>query len=125
MKASIAPAQTDQHERILKAAVTAVYDRYCSGSIAELESAVVALIGVPIPDEAEGNVDLDNNRSDLHTVDHLIHFGLPEEQGRATERLAIMTTAPAPQVPGADALTDEDVDRLTKDILSGASSNTP
>lgn len=48
---AIAPAPTDAKERIVKAAVTAVYDRYCSTSIAELESAVVALIGQPVPDE--------------------------------------------------------------------------
>lgn len=48
---AIAPAPTDAKERIVKAAVTAVYDRYCSTSIDELESAVVALIGQPVPDE--------------------------------------------------------------------------
>lgn len=53
MNLSIAPAQTDLKERIVKAAVTAVYDRYCSTSIAELESAVVALIGQPIPDDED------------------------------------------------------------------------
>jgi hypothetical protein len=51
VKASIAPAQTNPHERIVKAAVTAVYDRYCSTAIEELESAVVALIGQPLPSE--------------------------------------------------------------------------
>lgn len=53
MKASIAPVQIDQRERVLRAAVTAVYDQYCSGSIAELESAVVAFIGKPLPDSEE------------------------------------------------------------------------
>lgn len=48
---AIAHAPTDQRERIVKAAVTAVYDRYCSTAIAELESAVVALIGTPIDSE--------------------------------------------------------------------------
>jgi len=49
MPNAIAPVPTDAKERIVKAAVTAVYDRYCSNSIAELESAVVALIGQPVP----------------------------------------------------------------------------
>jgi len=36
---------------VVKAAVDAVYARYCSNSIAELEAAVVDLIGAPIEDE--------------------------------------------------------------------------
>lgn len=55
MRASTAPARTDDREakveRIARAAVDAVYARYCSNSIAELEAAVVALIGIPIEDE--------------------------------------------------------------------------
>ena len=50
---AIAPAPTDAKERIVKAAVVAVYDRYCSSAIAELEDAVVALIGKPVPDDEE------------------------------------------------------------------------
>lgn len=54
MKPSIAPAPTERaglHERIVRAAVDAVYSRYCSNSIAELEAVVVALIGIPVEDE--------------------------------------------------------------------------
>lgn len=57
MKPLIAPARTErtdadrQKDRICKAAVDAVYGRYCTNSIAELEAAVVALIGIPIEDE--------------------------------------------------------------------------
>ncbi|MBN9028914.1 MAG: hypothetical protein J0I23_03835 [Rhizobiales bacterium] len=54
---AIAPAPTDAKERIVKAAVTAVYDRFCSSSVAELEEAVVALIGEPLPcnEDEEGD----------------------------------------------------------------------
>lgn len=55
MNPSTAPApiedREDKRERIARAAVDAVYSRYCSNSIAELEAAVVALIGVPIEDD--------------------------------------------------------------------------
>ena len=57
MKPLTAPAPTKrprtdaQRERVVKAAVDAVYGRYCSTSIAELEAAVVDLNGVPIEDE--------------------------------------------------------------------------
>lgn len=60
-----APAPTDVRERIVKAAVTAVYDRYCSTAIAELESAVVALIGQPLP----GEDDEDEAPSPLETAE--------------------------------------------------------
>lgn len=102
MKPSIAPAQTDPHERIVKAAVTAVYDRYCSGSISELESAVIALIGQPIPDEGEDDVDMDSASGDLRAGDHLVHPGLPEEQGRAAERLAVLTPAAQTNLVGGE-----------------------
>lgn len=51
MPNAIAPAPIDPKERIVRAAITAVYDRYCSSSISELESAVVALMGQPLPCE--------------------------------------------------------------------------
>ena len=55
MRASIATAPINEREakreRVVKAAVDAVYARYCSNSIAELEAAVVDLIGAPIEDE--------------------------------------------------------------------------
>lgn len=62
MKASIAPAPIDREERLAKieqiarCAVVAVYDRYCSGSIADLEDAVIALTGRPIPDEDDEEI---------------------------------------------------------------------
>lgn len=63
VKPSTAPAQTDPTERLAKieqiarCAVVAVYDRYCSGSIADLEDAVVALTGRPVPDEEDETDD--------------------------------------------------------------------
>ena len=56
MKASTAPAQIDPRERVVRAAVCAVYDRYCSSTIAELEAAVVALIGAPLPPEEDAEL---------------------------------------------------------------------
>lgn len=57
MLTGTARAPTEQRdekkERVARAAVDAVYARYCSNSIAELEAAVVALIGVPIGDDEE------------------------------------------------------------------------
>ncbi len=49
MQNAIVPAPIDKRERIVRAAVTAVYDRYCSSSIEELESAVLDLVGQPLP----------------------------------------------------------------------------
>lgn len=55
MKQLIAPAPTEdrdqKRERVTRAAVDAVYARYCSNSIAELEAAVVDLIGATLEDE--------------------------------------------------------------------------
>lgn len=67
MKASTAPAQTKtpsetvlrllargalrtdgQRNRVVKAAVEAVYRDFCSNSVAELQAAVVDLMGVPL-----------------------------------------------------------------------------
>jgi hypothetical protein len=54
MRPSIAPAPTDRaklRELVAEAAVNAVYSRFCSSSVDQLESAVVDLIGTPLPDE--------------------------------------------------------------------------
>ena len=40
-------------------------------------------------------VDMGSARSDLRAGDHLVHSGLPEEQGRAAGRLAVLNP-PAP-----------------------------
>lgn len=55
MKASTAPApiEASKRDRIVRAAVDAVYGRYCSNSIAELERSVVDLIGAPIEDNED------------------------------------------------------------------------
>jgi len=56
MRPSIAPAQTDRaklRDLVAEAAVNAVYSRFCSGSVAQLESAVVDLIGTPLPDDED------------------------------------------------------------------------
>jgi len=80
VKVSIAPVPIDQKERVLRAAVTAVYDRYCSSSIAELESAVVAFIGQPIPDEEDEQYS--PSARSAPSFDPLLGSGgLPLEQG--------------------------------------------
>lgn len=49
-----AETRTDeQRQRVLMAAVEAVYRNYCSNSVADLDAAVVAFMGVPIERDDE------------------------------------------------------------------------
>ena len=119
MKASIAPAQTDPHERIVKAAVTAVYDHYCSGSIAELESAVVALIGQPIRDEGEEDADvvLDMESSiGARGRDPILDRGSGTEAIRRQRRADTLLT-PSPQTREAVEPEQKPVAWLCEDLI--------